>query len=99
MSAPVIELTKGNGLMLSGELTFDTVNSVRQQGMGLLSSDGPDIIDLKGVTHSDSAGIALLLEWLREAKRLNKHIHFINMPQQMQAIAKVSGLQELLPVQ
>jgi anti-anti-sigma regulatory factor len=54
-------------------------------------------IDLAGVTRSDSAGLALLIEWLRESEQLGKTITFLNMPAQMQSIARVCGLDGILP--
>ncbi len=56
-------------------------------------------IDLAEVSHSDSAGLALLIHWIRFAKQTNKKIVFHNIPAQMMAIADVSGLNELLPIQ
>ncbi len=52
--------------------------------------------DLAGVQRVDSAGLALLLEWLREAQRRGKEIRFQNIPGQLAAIAKVSGLNDIL---
>ncbi|HEB99345.1 MAG TPA: STAS domain-containing protein, partial [Thiotrichales bacterium] len=51
-----------------------------------------------GVGRADSAGLALLVEWMREARRQGREIRFLGMPAQMSAIAEVSGLSELLPV-
>jgi phospholipid transport system transporter-binding protein len=49
------------------------------------------------VTRSDSAGLALLIEWLRESERLGKSITFLNMPAQMQSISRLCGLDGVLP--
>jgi len=56
------------------------------------------IIDLKEVTHSNSVGIALLLEWLRQANSMQFELQFINMPVKMQAIAEICGLSNILPI-
>ncbi len=53
-------------------------------------------IDLKGVTRADSAGLALLVEWLRAAERAGKSISFVNVPVQLSSIARISGLDEIL---
>lgn len=55
-------------------------------------------IDLKAVTHSSSAGIALLLEWLRQANNTHLELQFINMPVKMKAIAEICGLSDILPI-
>jgi phospholipid transport system transporter-binding protein len=54
-------------------------------------------IDLAGVSRADSAGVALLIEWLREARGRGQDLRFINAPPQMMAIIRVAGLDKLLP--
>jgi phospholipid transport system transporter-binding protein len=55
------------------------------------------VVDLAGVRRIDSAGLALLVEWLRQAQHKGISIHFENIPSQMWAIAAVCGLEEILP--
>ena len=85
-------------LMLEGELSFETV--VRLLGeIRRLPDQGTEIqVDLQGVSRADSAGLALLVEWMRNAKSLGKSIQFLNIPQQMLDIARVSGLDQVLPL-
>ncbi len=88
------------GFRLSGALSFATVPEVLASSMNLLRRSGASVyIDLQAVERSDSAGLALLVEWLRVARRLNKTITFRNIPPQMRAIAQVSGLEEILPLE
>lgn len=97
MTGPRIEETGHGSWMLAGELSFSTVPAL-MDGMDIKSADRNCIsIDLGGVTRSDSAGLALLVEWLRESERLGKTITFLNMPVQMQSIARVCGLEGILP--
>ena len=96
MAEPRIDETGHGSWMLVGDLSFATVPALRD-GLDIGSTDRPRIsIDLAGVTRSDSAGLALLVEWLRESERLGKTITFLNMPAQMQSIARVCGLAEML---
>lgn len=89
---------KGNNAYeLLGPLDFETVSCLRLQGFGLLDGQAELVFDLGGVERSDSAGLALLLEWVREAQRRGTEIRFQNMPPQMSAIARTSGLDKLLP--
>lgn len=85
-------------LMLEGELSFETV--VRLLGeMRRQLDQGTEIqVDLQGVSRADSAGLALLVEWMRNAKALGKSIQYLNIPQQMLDIARVSGLDQVLPL-
>ena len=82
--------------LLEGELNFSSVPTVlKSSAKGFL--DGRDIkVDLKGVTRADSAGLALLVEWLRESKRAGKQVTFTNVPEQLLAIARLCGLDEIL---
>ena len=80
-------------------LTFATTPRLYLQTGQMFNTPLPRLtFDLAGVQRVDSAGLALLLEWLREAQRRNKEIRFQNIPQQLAAIAKVSGLNDILPL-
>lgn len=87
-----------NLFQVAGELTFATVNALLEQAPVLFDSHHKLNIDLAEVTRSDSAGLALLIDWMRLAKTTNKEIMFYNIPAQMLAIANASGVDELLPV-
>jgi len=93
-----IKPVAGGGFLLSGELTFETIPSVWRTSSALLSEPGDITFDLQGISHTDSAGLALLIDWMRTARGLNKRIAFKNIPAQMLAIATVSGLEDILPV-
>ena len=97
MAEPRIEETGHGSWMVTGDLSFTTVPAL-SGGLDIKSADRSRIsIDLAGVTRSDSAGLALLIEWLRQSERLDKTITFLNMPAQMQSIARVCGLEGILP--
>jgi phospholipid transport system transporter-binding protein len=51
------------------------------------------------VQRSDSAGLALVLEWMREVQGRGSVLKLRNLPEQMRALARLSGLQGLLPVE
>lgn len=53
-------------------------------------------IDLANVPEGDSAGLALLIEWLRLAKVRQQTIHFKNVPPQIAALARISEVENLL---
>jgi phospholipid transport system transporter-binding protein len=86
-------------LRVNGELSFATVPRLLESGAALLAGRrAPVLLDLGGVTRADSAGLALLVEWLRVARGLRTDILYRNVPPQMLAIARVSGLDGVLPV-
>lgn len=86
-------------LRVSGDLTIDAVPDYLKQSEELFSELSVLRIDLSAVSRSDSAGLALLIRWMREALASDKNIVFEQMPQQMLAMAKASGLDTILPLQ
>jgi len=97
MAEPRIEENGHGSWKLAGDLSFSTVAPLCN-ALDIKSTDRPRIsIDLAGVTRSDSAGLALLIEWLRESERYGKSVTFLNMPAQMQSISRLCGLDGILP--
>ena len=93
--AELIDNGPGNWL-LQGELGFDSVSAVLQHAGANMLVSGRLEVDLNGVSRADSAGLALLVEWLRESEKAGNEIAFINVPQQLLSIARVCGLDEIL---
>jgi phospholipid transport system transporter-binding protein len=98
MSESRLEAGEQSGwFCLRGELTFDTVAQLLASSQALLAASPALTIDLAGVQRSDSAGLALLIEWTRSAAARRQAIAFTNIPAQMRALARVSGLDGVLP--
>ena len=53
-------------------------------------------VDLSGITQADSAGLALLLEWITWANHTVREIRFTGMPNRILAIAKTTEVDALL---
>lgn len=86
-------------LSLRGELDHAGVaDALAQSRNWLTAGNGTLQVDLSGVTRSESAGIALLLEWLREARRRGREIEFLGPPEQMRSLLKFFDLERLLPI-
>ncbi len=84
---------------LTGVLSFQTVPVVWRQGLSMFNGEDAAVhLDLKGVSRSDSAGLVLLIEWMRHLREQGREINFTNVPQQMLAIARVSSLDKQLPL-
>ncbi|HEC75375.1 MAG TPA: STAS domain-containing protein [Methylophaga aminisulfidivorans] len=84
--------------VISGEMTLESATVALAETKALFDDETHIEIDLKNVTRSDSAGLALLIEWARQAKQKHKTIRFLHIPEQMLAIAKASALEEVLPL-
>lgn len=90
MSSTTLKNDNGR-LMISGDLDFSSVRKLWEQSLGFLNS--VDTIDFSNVNSSNSAGIALILEWQRWAQ-INKHkLIFISVPKELQSISKLCGLE------
>jgi len=81
---------------IQGALTFDTVPDWFDKGSGWFSGNGELVIDLAGVTRADSAGLALLIEWLRLARSMKRPLRYIHIPDQVQTLTRINGLQDAL---
>ena len=98
MSTPRIE-SAGDHLQVRGDLTFATVTALLAASQPLFAArTGRLQVDLAGVGRADSAGLALLIEWLRLARAAGCELSFQAVPAQLQAIAAASGLTDMLPL-
>jgi len=93
--ARLIDNGAGNWL-LQGELGFESVAGVLRHAGAMMAGETRLEVDLRDVSRADSAGLALLVEWLRESQHAGNEIVFINVPDQLLSIARVCGLDEIL---
>jgi phospholipid transport system transporter-binding protein len=88
----------GATLRVCGELNFASVAELWRASGPLFATDPPTRIDLGGVSHSNSAGVALLVEWMAQVRRHQRELVFLNVPAQMRAIIQVADLDAVLLV-
>ncbi len=81
---------------LHGALGFETVDELLRESKDRFADYSIITIDFTGVTDSDSAGLALLLEWVNWAKHYVREIHYENIPRQITAIAEISEVDTML---
>lgn len=81
---------------LSGEMSFDTAERILESSEKPFADHTRLEVDLSGVTLSDSAGLALLLEWVTWANHTVREIRFSGMPERVLAIAKTTEVDGLL---
>ena len=81
---------------LTGEMSFDTAERILRDSEEPFEAHTQLNIDLDGVTMSDSAGLALLLEWVTWANHTVREIRFTGMPERVLAIAKTTEVEPLL---
>jgi len=85
-------------LRAEGPLTFLTARRASELGLAALASaaGGALEVDCHGITSSDSAGLAVLLEWLGAARRSGRSLRYTQLPQGLAALAHISDVQQLL---
>jgi phospholipid transport system transporter-binding protein len=98
MKATQLKKLDTGEIQVSGMLGFVDVAALLKTSMGLFDGQLALVFDLERVEKTDSAGLALLLEWMALARKSGQSIAFKKIPKQMLEIAHVSGLEEILPV-
>ena len=81
---------------LSGVLGFETATAIFAMSKQHFASHAIIEIDFSGVERSDSAGLALLLEWVNWAKSSVREIRYRSIPRQIMAIAEISEVDAML---
>lgn len=91
-----IEAAGDGRLAARGELGFATAAAALASGLALIGAQRSWTIDLAGVTAGDSAGLAVLVEWLSAAQSRGATLRYESVPGQVLAIARISDLDRLL---
>jgi phospholipid transport system transporter-binding protein len=87
---------QGNRYLIDGPVTLDNVGDLIAEGTAF---DGDRVIvDLAGVTRADSSVLSLLLEWTRRFSGSGRQIAFANLSQDLQSMAELYGIVDLIPV-
>jgi phospholipid transport system transporter-binding protein len=86
----------GGRFALSGEMTFKTAGNLLRVSERLFSDHSRLEMDLSGVTDTDSAGLALMLEWITWANHTVREIRFTGTPEKIDAIARTTEVEHLL---
>lgn len=99
-TAPAARLEPaGDGrFALRGEVGFGNAAALLDEGLDRFDAAGAVEVDLGGVTHADSAGVALLVEWVAAARRAGRELRFSAVPEQVRAIARLGGVDGFLPL-
>jgi len=99
VSASDVTVGADGVIAVSGHLAFDTAGSVlARTGGALTAGQGPATIDLGGVERIDSAGLALMIEWLRLARAAQRPLSFAHLSEQAREMIRVHELGRTLGV-
>lgn len=94
-NAQLVDLGGGRFAVRS-ELTFKSATAILAQSKRLFADFERISVDMSDVQEADSAGLALLLEWVSWARHFDREIVYENIPQQILAIAQISEVTDLL---
>lgn len=79
---------------LQGDISLETVTQLLTEGRAcILAANAECLFDLSKVDQFTSAGVALLVDWVRYAKEQGKAIRFSNLPASFYGIIEVCGLE------
>lgn len=98
MAKAQVERASPDRIKVSGELGAQSVPGLLRAASGWFGTGESLTVDLTDVERTDSAGVALLLDWWRQARRHNTTIHYENAPAQMLAIVNFCALEGVLPL-
>lgn len=90
---------EGSGkFRLQGKMDFESSPMALEESMRLFADEPKIMLDLSGVSATDSAGLALLIEWVGWARRQKRELYFNHVPAQALALARISDVEKMLPV-
>ncbi len=87
-------------LDLSGKLVFgEECDALRERMQALLAAGRTNILlNLKGLTHSDSSGIGLLVEAVVDSPKEGWNLKLVNVAEKVRGILEVHGLLLVLDI-
>ena len=84
---------------LGGEMNFMSTPGIYRELESRFTDSGSVLnIDLAGINHSDSSGLALLLEWQAMVNRLDQQLHITNAPENLLRLAKLCEADKLMDI-
>ena len=95
---PFVSLSPGH-YRLEVPLTFATVASLRAPGLAVIhsSAQGQGLtVELQAVPAVDSAGLALLIDWLAEARSRSCTLKYTQPPPTLVSLARLSDVEKLI---
>lgn len=98
INEPKVELESAatNRWLLSGRLDFTTVPLAWKKLAPLLSVSGPLVLSLGGVTGSNSAALAMLIQALEQADSAGCGLKMVDFPPDLMALAQMCNCDSLL---
>jgi phospholipid transport system transporter-binding protein len=90
-------MAEANPLLSVDALTFETAHAALAQGAAAIAA-GETVFDLGGIKSADSSGVALMLAWERKARAAGRQLTYVNVPANLDSLARLYGVESLLPL-
>ncbi len=87
-----------NNVLFAGELTRQTVMTIRKKSMAHIVNQQRINLDLQQVTQVDTAGLAWLFYLLEQASKTSCQITFSSVPSKLDKLISLSGVDGFLPI-
>ena len=94
-SGSVMVTQDGDVCRVAGTLNFETAGAALEQVRPMIEKASSLTIDLDGVSNSNSAGLALMIEWLAIGRSSGHDVSFARIPDglvQIAGVCQVDGL-------
>jgi phospholipid transport system transporter-binding protein len=91
-----LDLATPGTLGVNGVLSFDTAAAALRMIQAARAGGAVARLDLAGVRHSDSAGLACVLAVAAEAAQRGQTLQIVNMPAGMRVLAQVCEVDRLV---
>lgn len=87
-------------VQLEGDIIYKTISLALKVDLfaGKNTSKGKIRVDFSQIGQVDSSAFALMLHWLRAAKKRKIEIQFSNIPEKLKALGEMSNLEQVLPM-
>ena len=89
MSESAFQQTGEGSYQVSGALSFETVAQIWAQSKDGLGAAANISIDFAEVSEVDSAGLALVLEWVRWARLEKRRLIINHVPAKLMALGRI----------
>lgn len=86
----------GGQFKLAGDMSFATAEAILRKSQPLFAQHNKIEVNLSEVQQTDSAGLALLLEWISSASTQQREVRYVQIPEKIRAIAVTAEIDKLL---
>ncbi|MCS3902226.1 phospholipid transport system transporter-binding protein [Methylohalomonas lacus] len=95
MSDAVLHTATGDTWKVEGDLNYATSARLHESARAAMAEQLPGSVDLAAVERVDSAGVALMIDWIRAARARQQNLTLHNVPEHMRRIADLCGVAHL----